>query len=351
MAQVCNQGLTFVIAAPVRHGEGRETTWIRCIGKCLNVREYMDRERLYRDGHRQNRGGVMVAMLPRCFDPAQPGVWQEMPERQYRHYTAFDGRALKKHCEAERQLAEIDDAELTYCQEGCSFDCTEPRTDADANEIAVLFRQYFLRIGGALHIILVSMKPTVPNGLGFVNNVGQFVISDEGFERRRQSMIAHKKWELQRLVLRAHNLPHIIAGPEPELMEPQEDANGASFIGQLCGRVRHELLNEAWPSFMTMRPASAASSASGTPSANNDDVAAAAGAEAAAAPPAPPRQEAADAVPLLCRRMAGRGHGAALNPCENRRPGLQLICNRRPRHAAATPRKARQPPAEDAKSE
>ena len=103
------------------------------------------------------------------------------------------------------------------------------------------------------------------------------MVSEEGFERRRQteSLVAYKKWELQRLILRAHSLPHIIAGPEPELLEPQEDATGASLVGQLCGRVRHELLNEAWPACMTMRPASAQSSTTGTPSANNDEAVAA----------------------------------------------------------------------------
>ena len=111
--------------------------------------------------------------------------------------------------------------------------------------------------------------------MGYVNNAGQFVVSEEGFKRRRQGLVAHKKWELQRLILRAHNLPHIIAGPEPELLEPQEDATGASLVGQLCGRVRHELLNEAWPACMTMRPAPAQWSTTGTPSANNDEAAAA----------------------------------------------------------------------------
>ena len=66
-------------------------------------------------------------------------------------------------------------------------------------------------MGDESHDIVVSLKPTMPGGTGMVDADGQFIIDPAAaFIRRRDSLVAAKRWQLKRALLREMQLPYTI---------------------------------------------------------------------------------------------------------------------------------------------
>ena len=232
--------------------ERREVCWKPGIGRCLDVEHYMDNERLYHAAFMRNcaSGHGDVATLPACFDLQAKGEWMYMNQEDFAKFTDFKTKDYQQHHTAEFKLAEIDNAPLRYCLEGCVKDCTKPVTDNNGIQHTSHVRQFFLRVGDEVHDIVVSMKPTAPGGTGVVDADGQFVIDSASFLRRCDSLVANKRWQLKRALLNELRLPHSAAGARPEVQERQESMKGAVFLSQGCSTQYPLMLNDKWPAFL-----------------------------------------------------------------------------------------------------
>ena len=198
--------------------------------------------------------GTTVALVPDYFNPDLDGEWQFMTEDEYEQYIDFSIEKFRLHHVAEFKLKQIEEAPLLYCIAGCSHDCTRKFSERGQLLAPALFNVYYLRVGVQLITIVVSCKPTEPAGDGYRDHGGRFVITEVAFGARKTSLVALQKWNLKRAVLRQFELPHIIAGPQPELHELQEDFDPAHFPDQQCGAVGIGVDSPMLADFMRVQP-------------------------------------------------------------------------------------------------
>ena len=245
-----------LVLAAAAEKEARRTLWINDVGLVVEARHYMSLERLYRVAFEQNMRcmGTTVALVPDYFNPDLDGEWQFMTEDEYEQYIDFSVEKLQLHHVVEFKLKEIEEAPLLYCIAGCSHDCTRKFGERGQLLPPALFNVYYLRVGAQLITIVVSCKPTEPAGDGYRDHGGRFVITEVAFGARKTSLVALQKWHLKRAVLRQFELPHIIAGPQPELQEVQENFDPAYFPDQQCGAVGVGVNSQMLADFMRVQP-------------------------------------------------------------------------------------------------
>ena len=94
--------------------------------------------------------------------------------------------------------------------------------------------QIYLRVDDRTEVILVSRKPTELSSEGRLDRQGNFVITDAAFEKRKNSLVALRKWEVKREFLRKADLPVLAAGDRPVTRKEQETLDHVILPEQLC---------------------------------------------------------------------------------------------------------------------
>ena len=222
----------------------RRTKWVAGV-EVLDVAYYMKLEREYRasyDEEPNEFGECELPPVPDYFNPAAKGDWQTSDQDTFDRYVDFDEEQYRQHGTIELHLRSVEKAPTTFCVKGCTTDCTM-EVDGHGRWFGpTLYRQYYLHPFTGTSPIAVSQKPTDPYGEGYIDCNGRFMITDAAFKRRKESLIAHYKWKYQMEYLERCNLPHIIAGPEPELSEPQETFDEKALPAQYCGGLRNGVI-------------------------------------------------------------------------------------------------------------
>ena len=260
-------------------------------------------ERMYRQAAEVNRDFGPIASLPPCFDYGVGGVWQGMSRHRFREFTNFSTAQERNRRVAEQLLSELDALLLSYCIKGCPQPCVNEERDVAGVPVTPLFEQFYYHFQGQIVVIVVSRKPTCPDGQGRIDAHNKYVITEDAFLARRDSLAARQKWELKRALLRKMKLPHILAGPRPMLVEEQEDISALTIADQQCGAVREKVLNLDWPGFRTLSPAASNASSSDGHSSQGEESESEALVSEAAARYVPPYRREGNTSP--CR--TGRG--------------------------------------------
>ena len=214
-------------------------TVVDAMGKLLDVPYYMALHRFYKMAYDLDAGTEgTAAVIPVSYSPRDNAPYLGLSAADFEKYTDFSEAQLRQHRWAEQQLQAIDDAPLRYCVQGCLRPCFYFNRDKQGRSPTPRIEQLYLRVDDRTEVVLVSRKPTA-YGEGQLDYQNNFVITQAAFEKRRDSLVAVRKWELKREFLRKADLPVLAAGDRPVSREVQETLDHLILPEQLCGTERN----------------------------------------------------------------------------------------------------------------